>query len=46
LTKNFSEGEVFKGQVIAINDDFVTVDIGYKQEGLVFAKELKTMMEL
>jgi small subunit ribosomal protein S1 len=40
-TKNFSEGEVFKGHVIAISDDYVTVDIGYKQEGLVFAKEFK-----
>ena len=38
---NFVEGEVYKGQVVKITDDFVTVDIGYKQEGLVFAKEFK-----
>jgi small subunit ribosomal protein S1 len=40
--KNFEEGEVFKGKVISINDDYVVVDIGYKQEGLVFAKEFKS----
>ncbi len=38
---NFKEGEVFKGTVVGITDDFVTVDIGYKQEGLVFAKEFR-----
>ena len=38
---SFNEGEVYKGNVIAITDDFVTVDIGYKQEGLVFAKEFR-----
>ena len=38
---SFVEGEVYKGKVIAITDDFVTVDIGYKQEGLVFAKEFR-----
>jgi small subunit ribosomal protein S1 len=39
--KNFEEGEVFKGNVVGISGDFVMVDIGYKQEGLVFAKEFK-----
>ena len=29
--KNFAEGEVFMGRVIAVTDDYVTVDIGYKQ---------------
>ncbi len=38
---NFEEGEVFKGVVVNINDDFVTVDIGYKQEGLVYTKEFR-----
>ena len=37
--KSFVEGEVFDGTVVRITDDFVTVDIGYKQEGLVFVKE-------
>ena len=40
-SKAFSEGEVFKGIVVKVTDDFVTIDIGYKQEGLVFAKEFR-----
>jgi small subunit ribosomal protein S1 len=39
--KNFQEGEVFMGRVVAMNDEFVTVDIGYKQEGLVLAREFR-----
>ena len=39
--KNFAEGEVFMGKVVAMNDEFVTVDIGYKQEGLVLAREFR-----
>jgi small subunit ribosomal protein S1 len=38
---SFSEGEVYEGNVISITDDFVMIDIGYKQEGLVFAKEFR-----
>ncbi len=38
---SFTEGEVYKGKVINVTDDFVMVDIGYKQEGLVFAKEFR-----
>ncbi|MDA9793149.1 30S ribosomal protein S1 [Bacteriovoracaceae bacterium] len=40
-SKNFIEGEVYMGKVIKVTDDYVTIDIGYKQEGLVFAKEFK-----
>jgi small subunit ribosomal protein S1 len=40
--KNFAEGEVFMGNVISVTDDYVTVDIGYKQEGLVLAKEFRS----
>ncbi len=40
-SKSFTEGEVYKGKVINITDDYVTVDIGYKQEGLVLAKEFR-----
>jgi small subunit ribosomal protein S1 len=40
-SKNFEEGEVFEGKVVNINDDYVIVDIGYKQEGLVQAREFK-----
>ncbi|MCY4645210.1 MAG: 30S ribosomal protein S1 [Bacteriovoracales bacterium] len=39
--KNFVEGEIFIGTIVKMTDDFVTVDIGYKQEGLVFAREFK-----
>ena len=39
--RTFVEGEVFKGTVVKMTDDFVTVDIGYKQEGLVFAREFR-----
>jgi len=39
--KNFQEGEIFIGKVMGISDDYVTVDIGYKQEGLIYAKEFK-----
>ena len=38
----FVEGKVFQGQVVKVTDDFVTIDIGYKQEGLVFAKEFRS----
>jgi small subunit ribosomal protein S1 len=38
---SFIEGECYKGQVISVTDDFVMIDIGYKQEGLVFAKEFR-----
>jgi small subunit ribosomal protein S1 len=38
---NFIEGEVFEGNIIKISDEFVTIDIGYKQEGLVYTKEFR-----
>lgn len=37
----FSEGEVFKGKIVGINQEFVLVDIGYKQEGLVNVREFQ-----
>lgn len=40
-TKMFQEGEVFKGLVVNIGADYVTVDIGYKQEGLVAVREFQ-----
>ncbi len=36
---NFQEGEVYQGNVVTIGPDYVLVDIGYKQEGLVSTKE-------
>ncbi|MBC7429100.1 MAG: S1 RNA-binding domain-containing protein, partial [Bacteriovorax sp.] len=41
VSKNFEEGEVFMGNIINIGQDYVTVDIGYKQEGLVSVKEFQ-----
>lgn len=38
-TPTFTEGEVFKGKIVNISPDFVLVDIGYKQEGLVPKRE-------
>jgi small subunit ribosomal protein S1 len=40
--KSFAEGEVFKGVVLNVGADYVTVDIGYKQEGLVSTREFTT----
>ena len=37
------EGEVVNGAVIAISPDFVTVDIGYKMEGMVPLSEFKDL---
>ncbi len=36
---NFVEEEVYNGIIIDINSDYVMVDIGYKQEGLISIKE-------
>ena len=40
-SKQFKEGEVFNGRVVSIGQDYVMVDIGYKQEGLVSVKEFQ-----
>ncbi len=40
-SKNFEEGEVFTGRVISIGQDYVMIDIGYKQEGLISVKEFQ-----
>ena len=41
-TSNVHEGEVVNGAVVSITDDFVTVDIGYKMEGLVPIDEFRS----
>lgn len=33
--QNFKEGEVVRGRVVGITDDYVLVDIGYKSEGSI-----------
>ena len=37
------EGSVVQGTVIDINDDFVTVDVGYKSEGLIPSSEFRNL---
>lgn len=37
--KEFKEGDVVKGTIVEISGDAVVVDIGYKSEGVVSAKE-------
>lgn len=38
----FQEGELFPGKIINIGPDYVTIDIGFKQEGLVSIKEFQS----
>ncbi len=33
--QNFKEGEVVRGRVLEITDDYIVVDIGYKSEGTI-----------
>jgi small subunit ribosomal protein S1 len=40
--KSVEEGEIIKGVVIEINDDFVTVDVGYKSEGQIPASQFRS----
>jgi small subunit ribosomal protein S1 len=40
--KGVREKSVVKGRVIGINDDWVTVDISYKAEGMIPVSEFKT----
>lgn len=39
--QDIREGEVIDGQVVAVGSEYVTVDIGYKCEGLVPVQEFK-----
>ncbi len=39
--KRFAEGEVVTGRIIAIDKDYVLVDIGYKSEGQIRIQEFK-----
>ncbi len=39
--KRFAEGEVVTGKVIALDKDFVLVDIGYKSEGQISIHEFR-----
>ena len=37
--ESVKEGELAKGKVLAIDDDYVTVDVGFKSEGMIAAWE-------
>lgn len=39
--RNIQEGEVIRGRIVQISDDFVMVDIGYKSEGQISINEFK-----
>ncbi len=39
--QNIQEGEVIRGRIVQISDDFVMVDIGYKSEGQIAIHEFK-----
>jgi len=39
--RNIQEGEVIRGRIVQLSDDFVMVDIGYKSEGQISIHEFK-----
>jgi len=39
--RNIQEGEVIRGRIVQISDDFVMVDIGYKSEGQISIQEFR-----
>lgn len=39
--KTLQEGQIVKGRVVAVDDNGVLVDVGYKSEGLIPARELQ-----
>lgn len=40
--KQFSRGDIVEGTVVDVRDDLVIVDIGYKSEGIIAGRELKS----
>ena len=38
--RNFEEGTITEGSVVAIGKDKVVVDIGYKSEGMIAARSI------
>jgi small subunit ribosomal protein S1 len=40
--RQIQEGELVKGEIIKIDEDYVLVDIGYKSEGLIPIREFKS----
>ncbi len=39
--RNIQEGEVIRGRIVQVSDDFVMVDIGYKSEGQISIHEFR-----
>lgn len=39
--RNIQEGEVIRGHIVQITDDYIMVDIGYKSEGQIPVREFK-----
>jgi small subunit ribosomal protein S1 len=44
--KNFTEGSIVKGKVLEIRNNEVTVDIGYKAEGVIPAEEFRDLSQV
>jgi small subunit ribosomal protein S1 len=44
--RNFSEGSIVQGRVIAVRPNEVLVDIGYKSEGVIPASEFREIAEI
>lgn len=40
--KTFSKGDIVEGEVVDVRDGFLVVDIGFKSEGIVAGRELKS----
>ncbi len=44
--KNISEGSIVPGRIVAVRENEVLVDIGYKSEGIIAASEFKELESL
>ena len=42
---NFTEGSIVTGRIIRVHDGDVTIDIGYKSEGVIDVNEFKDLEE-
>jgi small subunit ribosomal protein S1 len=42
IDRSFKEGEIARGKVLSIDNDYVQVDIGFKSEGMIAAWEFMT----
>lgn len=44
--KNFTEGSIVKGKVLEVRNNEVTVDIGYKSEGMISTEEFRDLSQV